>query len=400
MQGDPLRLNSTRPSVINCANGELWLINERAELRPHWPESYLTSCSTIKYDAEAKAPTFETAMRGMLSLPGGTPMPDQDDMLRHVEELLGYSIQTRRNLKAFVMIVGPGDNGKTRLAKLMEIILGNDAIAFDRLSGVNEDGNRFATMRLVGKLVLIDDDVDHEYLLPDGLLKKIAEEKPLTGEAKFKDSFSFTAQVVPWLLGNSWPRTRDLSRGMQTRANVLFLPRAFLRPGECSIDDPDRQRPELWEKVYKEEMPGVLNRLIAAYYRVAERKAFLPAESAKQSFDMWLTEANVVARFIEEACDRIDPSQAQCTTSFAYAIFTGWCRANGVQEKHRPQLNNFGKRFDELGYRVKHSNAGSSIFGIAIRDEWAKAMLQGVNWVPLPTGNGNVATTGSNVPIS
>ena len=113
IQGDPLRLNSTRPSVINCANGELWLTDEGAQLRPHRPESYLTSCSTIKYDPLAMAPTFETAMRGILSLPGGTPMADQDDMLRHIEELLGYSIQTRRNLKAFVMIVGPGDNGKT-----------------------------------------------------------------------------------------------------------------------------------------------------------------------------------------------------------------------------------------------------------------------------------------------
>ena len=374
MQGDPLRLNATRPSVINCLNGELWLTEKGAELRPHRPESYLTSCSTIAYDPAAKAPTFETAMRGMLSSPGGKPMSDQDEMLRHLEELLGYSIQTRRNLKAFVVIVGPGDNGKTKITSLLALILGSDAIAFDRLSGVDEGGNRFAAARLVGKLVLIDDDIDHEYLLPDGLLKKIAEEKPLTGEAKFKDSFHFVAQVVPWLLGNSFPRSRDLTRGMQTRANVLYLPRSFLRPGECDAKHPDLQRPELWEKIYKEEMPGVLNRLIAAYYRVAQRKAFLPPQSARRAFDMWLSEANVVARFIEEACQKIDPSQSGCITSFAYAVFVGWCEANGVQQKHRPQQNTFGKRFEELGYRVKHTNAGSGIYGISLNAEWVSAI--------------------------
>jgi putative DNA primase/helicase len=310
-------------------------------------------------------------------------MPDQDDMLRHVEELLGYSIQTRRDLKAFVVVVGPGDNGKTRITKLLTIILGNDAIAHDRLSGVDEGSSRFAAARLVGRLVLIDDDVDHEYLLPDGLLKKIAEEKPLTGEMKFKDSFSFIAQVIVWLLGNSWPRTRDLSRGMQTRANVMHLPRSFLKPGECSEDHPDIQRPELWDKIYKEEMPGVLNRLIAGYYRVAKRKAFAPPESARKAFDMWLADANVVARFIDEACDRINPTETRCTTGSAYPVFMVWCDANGVQERHRPQLNNFGKRFEDLGYRVTHTRAGSSIFGIAIKDEWVK-MLAGRTWVSIP----------------
>jgi hypothetical protein len=87
---------------------------------------------------------------------------------------------------------------------------------------------------------------------------------------------------------------------------------------------------------------------------------------------MWLVEANVVARFINEACDRIDLSEAKCTTSFAYSTFKGWCYANGVQHRHMPQLNNFGTRFKDLGYLVKHTNAGTKIYGISIKEEWAK----------------------------
>ena len=63
-------------------------------------------------------------MRGILSFPGGEPMPDQDEMLRHFEELLGYTIQTRRNLKMFVLIVGPGDNGKTKVVQVADSDLG------------------------------------------------------------------------------------------------------------------------------------------------------------------------------------------------------------------------------------------------------------------------------------
>jgi P4 family phage/plasmid primase-like protien len=303
-------------------------------------------------------------------------MPDQDEMLRHVEELFGYSIQTRRNLKVFVLIVGPGDNGKGTIIKLFVIILGNDAIAFDRLAGVDERGNRFATARLVGKQLLIDDDVDHEYLLPDGLIKKIAEEKPLTAENKFHDPFPFIAQIVLWLLGNSWPRSRDLTRGMQTRSNVLFLPRVFLKPSECGADHPNRQRPELWEKVYTEEMPGVLNRFIDGYYRVAERGGFLPPPSAKCAFDMWLAEANVVSRFVEEACDRIEPEKPGCTTSMLYGAFKEWATANGVQERHRPQQNQMKKRLEEIGLRVKHVGDGTGVFGIRPRQEWTQHLIE------------------------
>ena len=369
--GDPLRLNSIRPSVINCINGELHLLDDNAELRPHSPESYLTSCSLIAYDPLAKAPTFDVGMRGILSFPGGTPMPDQDEMLRHVEELLGYTIQTRRNLKVFILIVGPGDNGKTTFIKILSKILGLDAIAFDRLGGVSEDGNRFATSRLVGKLVLIDDDIDAEYLLPDGLLKKIAEEKPLTAEIKFKESFTFTAQVVPILLGNSWPRLRDLSRGMQTRANVLYLPRRFLKPSECDANNPDLQNPEIWDKVFKDEMSGVLNRLVAGYYRVAQRKGFLPPESAKRAFDMWLMESNVVARFIEDACVKIESTKPGCTTSEAYNAFIKWCEANGVQSRHRPQLNQLKKKLEDIGIRVAHTDHGTGVFGFKINSVWS-----------------------------
>ena len=40
-----------------------------------------------------------------------------------------------------------------------------------------------------------------------------------------------------------------------------------------------------------------------------------------------------------------------------------------MRENHRPQLNNFGKRFEELGYRVKHTNTGTCIYGINVKDE-------------------------------
>src|SRR5262249_54929935 len=225
--GDPLRLMSPRLSVTNVANGTLWLEDDGPVLRPHRPEDYLTYCSPLPYDPQATARTFESLLRGMLCHEDGAPFADQDEMYRHVLELLGYVCQGGRFLKVFYIFYGPGDNGKTQLIKLLVLILGKAAIAFDRLSGVDEEGSRFAGARLMGKLAVIDDDAPNDYQLPDGFLKKIAEEKPITAEEKFKAPVTFICQVVVIILTNSLPITSDTSRGMRTRAQVLHFPRQF-----------------------------------------------------------------------------------------------------------------------------------------------------------------------------
>lgn len=373
--GDPLRLASPRLPVINIQNGELWLESGGPVLKPHYPKSYLTSCSSITYDPIATAPTFEALVKGMLCEPGGIPFPDQDEMLRHIVELMGYVCQTERNLKVFILIVGPGDNGKTQLVKVIQKIVGLDAIAPNRLSGVDEEGNRFAVARLVGKLAVVDDDADHNYLLPDGFLKKIAEQKAMTGERKFKDEFAFIAQVVPIILTNSWPRSRDMSRGLRTRAQVLHLPRTFYKPTETSPGDPDIQRPDLWEKVHRDELPGVLNLLISGYYRLRARGEFLQPPSAMRAFALWWSEVNVLTRFVNEVGVNMPRDKPGVTTKVLSLIFDCWADENKVQQKFRPALNAMKEKMEELGYRVGHCNKGTAVYGLSVPAKWLQRTI-------------------------
>lgn len=369
-EGDPLRLMAPRPSVINARNGSLWLENDGPVLHPHRPEDYLTSCSELTYDPHATAPTFERLLRSMLCDENGVPFKDQEEMYLHVLELLGYVCQPARFLKVFYIFYGPGDNGKTQLAKVLQSIVGLAAIAFDRLSGVDEEGSRFAAAKLMGKLAVIDDDATDAYQLPDGFLKKIAEEKPITAEEKFKGPMTFICRVVVIILTNSLPITTDNSRGMRTRAQVIHLPRQFKRPDEVGPDDPNVQRPDLWYQVFNHELAGVLNLLIAGFYRVKVRGSFSPPTSATHAFKMWLSNTNVVPRFVSEACEPVGPDKFEHTTSMFYDAMTMWCRSENVQERYRPSQHTLKKRFGELGIFVKHTNVGSAVYGLRIKDKW------------------------------
>jgi len=58
-------------------------------------------------------------------------------------------------------------------------------------------------------------------------LKKLSEEKELTGEKKFCDPFNFVSRAMPIMLCNNIPSLSDLSDGMTRRLMVFKFERKF-----------------------------------------------------------------------------------------------------------------------------------------------------------------------------
>ncbi|WP_148934679.1 DUF5906 domain-containing protein, partial [Escherichia coli] len=91
----------------------------------------------------------------------------------------------------------------TKRVETIQRLLGAGLVSAMRIQDL--DRSRFATSDLVGKLVLIDDDVRAAIRLPDGELKKISEAKTITAEHKNGPTFTFTVRTVPILLCNNPP---------------------------------------------------------------------------------------------------------------------------------------------------------------------------------------------------
>ena len=174
-------------------------------------------------------------------------------MIRHWHELVGYIIQPRRHLPIIPILFGRGDNGKTKLLHTVMQLLGPALVHAQRVEDL--DKSRFAMGSLFGKFLFVDDDVRARARLPDGILKTISEAKEVTGELKFGPVFNFTVRAVPVLLCNNIPCLADLSHGMRRRLMVIPFDRTFTKM------DKD---PELFDRIVANELPGVLNRALAA----------------------------------------------------------------------------------------------------------------------------------------
>jgi len=287
-EGDPLRLLTPPPSVINCLNGELWIqADGTVELRKHSPESYLRFCLNVEYDPGAKCTLFDQTV---LEIFANSPEPEE--MQRHLYEMYGYAIQPKRDKKQFWMWEGMGNNGKTGLADTLDKLVGEQATITIKLSKIDHEYNISA---LKQKILVRDNDIDFKSVLPDGIVKQLSEDAPLTGRDPYGKPTPFKNCSLLLMLCNKYPMTKDLSHGLQVRAHAIPFRRKFIEGKDLKIG--------LFEKIWATELPGILNRAIEGLQRLRKRHGhYLEPKDCVLAKQEFLRQANPLPRFIAEAC--------------------------------------------------------------------------------------------------
>jgi P4 family phage/plasmid primase-like protien len=218
------------------------------------------------------------------------------------------------------------------------------------------DKNRFAMGSLFGKLLFVDDDLRAGARLPDGVLKTISEAKEVTGELKYQPSFNFVVRTVPVLLCNNIPSLADLSHGMLRRLMVIPFNRRFT-DRDCDLD--------LFERIWANELPGVLNRALRGYRRLLERGAKLKRPSAvRKATNRWLQQANPLPAFVEARCMR--QPEGRCLVKSLYAAYTTWTQEMGYTLTQTQQT--VTRNLEHLGYTTTKTNKGLAIIGLVLAD--------------------------------
>jgi P4 family phage/plasmid primase-like protien len=344
---DPLAFTAQQRPVINCRNGELWLdAAGGVTLRPHDARSYLRHCLDLDYDPAATCPRFDAALAEIF----GRAAPAHG-MVRHWWELIGYLIQPRRDIALILICEGGGSNGKTKLIETVQRLLGEGLVSAMRIQELGQD--RFAMSDLLGKLMLVDDDVRAGIRLPDGELKQISEEKTITAQRKYGPSFTFTVRTVPVLLCNNPPSLADLSHGMQRRLMVVPFDRRF---GDDEIDR------ELFPAIWAGELPGILNGALAGLGRLAARGYRFDRPAAVANAEArWLSFANPVPAFVADRCRE----GGSTPTGELYEAYMTWCAENGVTYKQ--QRLAFKRNLEHLGYASGRNNSARLTLGLTLR---------------------------------
>lgn len=318
---------------IVVQNGIYWWRAD--ELEPHSPGLGALTKLPIEYDAGAIPYSFLEWLQQVLG--------DDDELHRHVWEVIGYLLMTGNPLQKIILFHGEGGNGKGTLMRVLRAMLGRASYSSVSLHQLVDD--RFASSALYGKIANISGDLSSKFLSDPQILKEITGGDSISASRKFGQSFEFVPYAVPVFASNEYFRTSDSSFGWRRRWEVIEF--ANKVEGVGAFD----------EQVLLDDAPGIFNRAMDGLRRLMDRGRFDPPQAAQEAttrlhdsadpFVLWLDEDEDVWR----GPDQVSP----CAD--VYRKYATWCRRNGYTPMASGPL---GQRLKGLGITRTRPRTGSS----------------------------------------
>lgn len=359
---DPLDLKCKPKPIINCLNGELWL-NSKGDykFKKHKAESHLINVSNVKFNPKATCPKYEAALRETFK-----KLPDCEDVMRHFYEIIGYILHPEKRPAQFFLFRGHGSDGKTTQMKIISALLGDAVLpeSIERFATGNF-ADSHATSSLVGKLLVYDDDLDKNFTLPDGTMKKLAEDGLITANPKGAQPFTFTKICTVVMCCNGVPKTKDMSRGIRRRAQVVPFTRGF------GYDDEDNENTvnlNIADEIIETELPGILNKALEGLKRLKQRGYFKEPQSCLDAKNAWLDCANPVAGFIR---DRVDITKHYTADKIPfndlYSKFVDYCAEQNITRV--PTKLQFKETLNELQFNISTDSCyRCKVLGVKFKD--------------------------------
>lgn len=274
-------------------------------------ESTLTQIP-VTYDPAAQAPRFVQFLEEVFA-----GKEDEFERGTLVCEMLGYTLLSTCDREKFMLLIGPGGNGKSKLLNVVAGLVGRENV-----TGVqpSQFENRFQRAHLAGKLANIVTEIAEGAEIADAQLKSIVSGELTTAEHKHKPPFDFRPFCTCWFGTNHMPHTRDFSDALFRRAFILTFDRVFKE---------EEQDPQLDEKLAK-ELPGILNLALDGIARVIKRGYFTKVNSSEEAKGDWSYRCDQVAQFVKDWCD-VGTDKHDTVTNI-YAEYLLWASSCGIKK--------------------------------------------------------------------
>lgn len=198
------------------------------------------------YDAEARCESIEEIVAHMAK--------GNSELIKFLFSWLYVVLTGNYELQKYLELIGPGGTGKSTYMKLCELLVGVNNRAVTELKEL--EGNRFESSGLYGKrLVLVADSSQHRGEVSQ--LKKLTGGDAMRNEVKNRQqSAPFVFMGIVIVAANEPIQSSDYTSGLDRRR----IPIGF----DNRITESDKAKyPQGVEHVMMDEMPGLLNKLMA-----------------------------------------------------------------------------------------------------------------------------------------
>ena len=254
-----------------------------------------------------------------------------------IEEMIGYTLFRRNELRKCFILTGNGKNGKSTLLDILKELLGKENISSVSLDELND---RFKTFQLDGKLANIGDDISNEYIQDNSTFKKLVTGEKVNVERKGRDPYDFKNYSKLIFSANELPRINDLSGGLKRR--LVFIP----------FNAKFSKRDEDYDPFIKDKIttPAALEYLlkiaIDGLYRIINNNSITSSEVCDKVWEEYEAINNPVVSFIEE--HKIENE----SVNDVFRQYQVWCVESGLKPLSKIV---FGKEVRKQGFNSNKS---------------------------------------------
>lgn len=348
--------SSSTAGLMNFPNGVLDL--KTMELREHSPEYGFRYVLPYEYNPQAKCPTFDQFMKDVTC-----QRQELEDIFL---EFMGYSFSNDRcwEEKALILL-GKGSNGKSTLMDLMKDLAGDANTSSLTFSDLSKPENRYM---VEGKLYNVGDETSLDAFYDSSLLKRFVSGNKIAVRKLYHQPYEVQNRTKLIMLCNELPESKDKTFALYRR--MLIMPFDAKFEGE--------NKDKFMAEKLREEMPGILNRVIEGYHKLHRQRGFTESNIVTANIEKYRLENDSVAYFLDECCE-IDPypnEENVATLSGMYGAYRQWCdhEMNMKPEPQRKFVNRLKELLGDYGAREFRPRSGAGgrprlVKGIAIIEE-------------------------------
>ena len=309
---------------INFQNGVF--DTESGELFEHDPQYLQIRQLPCDYNPEAiteQAPTFHKFLNDLL--PGDTQT--QAFLL----EFMGacFSAVFGYRFKKALLLVGPGNTGKTQIRSFMEKVIGEKHSMTLDMKELNQ--NRFAPSLLEGKRFSGSGDMSYMQVEELNIFKSLTGGDSIFAERKHEQGFNLIYRGFLWYNTNKLPYFRgDRGDHLYNRMMIVY----------CNNPIPvEQQDRNLLEKMLSEK-EAIINVAIKFFLQAVERGyQFTESDAMREARENYKHENNSLFSFVKLRCV---VNGGRCKRSDFNRKYEAWCARNEItkekDKERKPQL--------------------------------------------------------------
>lgn len=335
------------PWIFTVANGAVDV--RTGTFREARREDLVTKRSPVTYDAEARAPAWDRCLREWFPVEDGT---------REVfQRFCGYLLTGSVREQKFLVIYGPGENGKSTVMRTLLQLLGDYGVTlpFEVLASGSRHSPGAASPHLVvlrGARLAVATEGE-SVRLNEALVKSLTGDDRISARALYQAPITFDPQFKLVLVTNSLPIIRGTNHAIWRRIAVVPF---------CAV--PALRDPQLIDRL-RAESSGILNWALTGA-RAWQAEGLGSSMTIETASAQYREREDTVGQWLDLECEtdltyyaEHDPTTADPawreTHAQLYAAYRRWCGAAGWGEGAAASATHFGKVLEGRGYRTWRS---------------------------------------------